>query len=699
MKRIAVAAIAALVVFGCTDQPAPSAPGQAMAFDVSDGAHAGNAHFFFLPPLVTQPTFSGEFNPSLKPLVEICHLTADPTCQSFTTRFDPSQIQVDPINEQYHVNWNTSPSVLVSSDTYRVRAIIGNIATTSSGSACPTVSGFPADQPGCKELGFRDVIPVATPQEVPKDQSEAFYVFLNGSTNPIKFRIEKGALCAPGVTDCGEGAVDSQGGTLQARFSNLLVPTGALTGEVTVVIQKLPCTAGGRVQFVPADLPQFEGCYDYRTFPEGIQFSQNYVVGMCVKEPTGLSIAQENALQIHKFEPDDPGAGVQALLEATPPTLDCTDFDLAEAGAIPTWNLARRGWRALERGLGSWLNPPAVYAAHTKGGSGSTLSHLVWALPAQMAKLQGDNQTTLVNTAVAVPPAVVVTDPNGPVQGATVHFTPSAGSTVTLPPNAVPCLSDQSLMCAPTDAQGKAQVASWTLGPTAGTYTLVASGVGLGSTPTTSGVLPTGSVTFTATACKPGFGTPQAIDGVINNGEWACAQHADFTAKLSGGSGTPATLFWMNDGTKLYLAVRVQRSSADKVNTLQFNFDNNNSANTSNTGVAETGDDILIQDGATGFSDNYLTSKCTNSSQSSCGVTDLSAGGTKDGLGAYKNQGGYTMYELAHPLNSGDTGRDFALSLGGRVGLFLTLQLGSGAQGNTQWPGFRRYLTINIEQP
>jgi len=223
---------------------------------------------------------------------------------------------------------------------------------------------------------------------------------------------------------------------------------------------------------------------------------------------------------------------------------------------------------------------------------------------------------------------------------------------------------------------------------------LTASGIGLGSVPTETGFLPNGTVTFHATACRPGFGTA-TVDGVMAPGEWQCAQHADFTANLSGGA-TPATLYWMNDQTNLYLAVRIQRASTDKVNTLRFNFDNNNSANTSRTGLAETGDDILVEDATAGFSDQFLTANCTTSTQTSCGATDASAGGTNDGAAAFGNAGGFSVYELRHPLNSGDTAHDFALSAGSKVGLFLTMQVGSGAQGNTQWPGFRRYLTITI---
>jgi hypothetical protein len=185
------------------------------------------------------------------------------------------------------------------------------------------------------------------------------------------------------------------------------------------------------------------------------------------------------------------------------------------------------------------------------------------------------------------------------------------------------------------------------------------------------------------------------VDGVMASGEWQCAQHEDFTANLSGGA-TPATLYWMNDQTNLYLAVRVQRSSTDKVNTLRFNFDNNNSANASGTGLAEAGDDILVEDAASGFSDQYLTLKCTTSTQTSCGATDVADGGASQGAAAFANAAGFSVYELRHPLNSGDTAHDFGLAAGANVGLFLTLQIGSGAQGNTQWPGFRRYLTITI---
>jgi adhesin/invasin len=100
---------------------------------------------------------------------------------------------------------------------------------------------------------------------------------------------------------------------------------------------------------------------------------------------------------------------------------------------------------------------------------------------AQIAAGAGNNQSALEGTAVAVPPAVVVTDQYGnPVRGVVVTFTvASGGGSVT---GASPT----------TNAGGIAAVGSWTLGATPGANTLTA---------TATGSAITGNpVTFTATA-------------------------------------------------------------------------------------------------------------------------------------------------------------------------------------------------------
>ncbi|MHC4092599.1 MAG: hypothetical protein ACYSVY_20385, partial [Planctomycetota bacterium] len=74
--------LSAVVIGNCSDgtlsgpedrqQLTPPAP----SFDISDAAHGGNAHFFWLPPMVDDPgAFNGPFDGTLSPVVHICDLT------------------------------------------------------------------------------------------------------------------------------------------------------------------------------------------------------------------------------------------------------------------------------------------------------------------------------------------------------------------------------------------------------------------------------------------------------------------------------------------------------------------------------------------------------------------------------------------------------------------------------------------------
>ena len=225
---------------------------------------------------------------------------------------------------------------------------------------------------------------------------------------------------------------------------------------------------------------------------------------------------------------------------------------------------------------------------------------------------------------------------------------------------------------AATDGAGSAS-ATWTLGNLPGPNSVLVDGGGL-------------THTFQATAiCRDGWGTAN-VNGSMDGAEWVCAHTADFTANLSGGS-APARAYWMNDGARLYMAVRIVRASLDKVNSVRFDFDNEAD------GVATAGDDAIGYDADKHtFFDQYLTSKCANSSQSGCGATDKVS---QDGAGALGNDGTFTFYELSHPL-SGTTGEDLLRSAGQPMGFFVTLRIGNGAQGNTQWPGFRIFQRMTV---
>lgn len=115
------------------------------------------------------------------------------------------------------------------------------------------------------------------------------------------------------------------------------------------------------------------------------------------------------------------------------------------------------------------------------GGPTTTITATATAgAAASMTVQAGNAQTGLAGTAVAVAPAVRLTDQHGnPVSGAPVTFAVTSGG------------GSVSGSTVQTNAEGVAAVGSWTLGPAAGAQTLQA----------TSGSL--APVTFTATATDP----------------------------------------------------------------------------------------------------------------------------------------------------------------------------------------------------
>jgi hypothetical protein len=334
---------------------------------------------------------------------------------------------------------------------------------------------------------------------------------------------------------------------------------------------------------------------------------------------------------------------------------------------------------------------------------------LAWALPSQMngtassgTQSIGAGGTLLVeeNTNVAVQVNVkdngAAGDPRvagmpRPVQGATVHFSVDEGT-------ATPVVSGVNGLAA----------FNWTaLG--GGLHTISASGFGIGTAATggpfdsfdasgaysdQSVLLGTGTLDFNVYVCDATL-TPNIVDGTVAAGEYPYSQ--TFTAKVSGGA-TAATLWWAYDCGKLYFALEVAADD-ELANEIVLVFDNDGD------GKAELGDDIwsLLKNTKTGqfvLADRYLTTKCLGSKQASCGEDDTLNGGTNDlagGAVSYDNAKGVTVYEIAHPL-TGDAAHDIQVNLaqGTTLGVYVVLQLGSGAQGNTQYPGFRVYKSIQI---
>jgi hypothetical protein len=144
----------------------------------------------------------------------------------------------------------------------------------------------------------------------------------------------------------------------------------------------------------------------------------------------------------------------------------------------------------------------AIAALTACGGSDSAgPPPVVTGPPATVTKTAGDNQTADPGQAVAIKPAVTVTDAQGvPVPGVAVTFSVGDGAGTIV--NGTPV----------TNAQGVATLGGWTLGTLPGTSNTVIASVG---------TLPTATFTATTTGTNPcTVATPYTF-GTTTNGTFA----------------------------------------------------------------------------------------------------------------------------------------------------------------------------------
>ena len=194
---------------------------------ISDGARGGNAHFFWLPPLVSAPTYSGESDPDATPTVVVCELRSSGAgCGQVIASFarggsTADAITYDPTSQQYHVNWKTDqcldgPCALDPNKTYRLRVLVGSY-----------------------ELGFADVDVVSSASQLRNVATGQYIGLVEGRTLPIKFRVEKGAAA---VVKKGEAMkMEVKGGVLATDDGSvaLQVPEGALTVEKSITVSSV----------------------------------------------------------------------------------------------------------------------------------------------------------------------------------------------------------------------------------------------------------------------------------------------------------------------------------------------------------------------------------------------------------------------------------------------------------------------------
>ena len=241
-----VSSVSLLIAAACLSSDRPTAPPTGPEFDVSDGAHeAGTPGFFFLPPMVAQPTFSGTFDAditTLNPQIAICDVTSGPdvTCGGssagatpavivFTTSTTPA-ITLDPTTPQYRVNWDTQGAGFVASHTYRVHVTGGASGTR-------------------RELGFADAALTTTPGQAKDVATGDLIVLKDGRTLPIQFRIEAGIAGSVSVSaatpSVPTGGTDLLTATVQDLHDAPLVATVAWTVTAAPgVVASLAPTSG-----------------------------------------------------------------------------------------------------------------------------------------------------------------------------------------------------------------------------------------------------------------------------------------------------------------------------------------------------------------------------------------------------------------------------------------------------------------------
>ncbi|HEU4641851.1 MAG TPA: hypothetical protein VFS44_05290 [Gemmatimonadaceae bacterium] len=389
-----------LAVAACADQRTPTAPrASAPSAIISDGASGGNPDFFFLPPMVPNPVGSpdfepGAFNGRLAPVVEICELaTLSDDCSgpAFYT-FPRSEVRVVPSGEHYMVNWKTDVKRLDPTKYYRVRVLVGG-----------------------RLLGFADVDPVSSGSELRNARTGEVIPLLPGSTLPIKFRIERSALC-DNRSDCGSATFTNEGGTLvtNTKYAGVELPPDALppgVTELTLTIERVN-TAGRSCLDVDqiemySPLLEFDGCYKITSDPAMYGSSsllQPATVGICVA--LAETDPKYDFLQLHRSNEFE--AVIEALPSAPATFLDCAGFS---ASVATTASAARGGWpglamsrlRAAGSAVASLLAPRPLYAVDLGlGGKTTKLSNFGWALPDTIAPV-GSTTLTSDGTTPIVP--------------------------------------------------------------------------------------------------------------------------------------------------------------------------------------------------------------------------------------------------------------------------------------------------------
>jgi TolB protein len=172
-------------IAGCSESTAVRSgldPSAGPSLEISDAVHSSGKHgFYFLPPMVAQPSVTGTFDGALSPEVRVCvwdGASCGATISSFTATGGTGGkvIQVDPAGQQYQVNWDTKTCAtgactLDPAQRYRIRVLVGSV-----------------------ELGHADVQIVNNGAGLKNVETSEYIGLVDGRTLPVKFRPEQGIV-------------------------------------------------------------------------------------------------------------------------------------------------------------------------------------------------------------------------------------------------------------------------------------------------------------------------------------------------------------------------------------------------------------------------------------------------------------------------------------------------------------------------
>ena len=176
------------LIAGCLDGGGTSGTTPIHQPSISDGAHGGAVGFYFLPPLVPEPSARGN-DRDVAPVVAIDPLDAQgrptaPRLAEFTTTTGTGGERVRDSASHFQVDWHIPTAPFDAQVTYRIRVFVPSRVVATAGVRI---------DPQGRELGWIDVVFDRNGNPRLNDAAGAAQVNRT-RTLPIKFRLVPGAL-------------------------------------------------------------------------------------------------------------------------------------------------------------------------------------------------------------------------------------------------------------------------------------------------------------------------------------------------------------------------------------------------------------------------------------------------------------------------------------------------------------------------